>query len=322
MNSLKGIALGTFPFANVFGIISEDEIYRIVKRFIENDGEFIHVSLVYNNGEVERLLGRILKKFPRDSYKIMACCGWGIKDDKFSLSGLPSDIQWCCDGVLQRMRLDYIDVLMSHGPDITTPYEITSDAMESMVNSGKAMNLCVSNVSLDQLKRYNYKNNIKYIQNRFSFLNQSITEDMFSYCKDNDIKVTTYQSIERGLLTDRILQNLVIDSNDLRSKKPEFQRQKMESISNFVKEYLYPIANRNNISIQTLVIYWALKEKGIFSTLCGISKEKYFKDFYDINSIEIPKTDVDELNSSYSIFSSMVLNEYNCSIRDFLGIVF
>lgn len=320
MKKLNGFALGTFPFANVFGKVEENTVREVIKEFIENGGEFIHVSLVYNNCEVEKMLGKILKTFPRDSYKIMACCGWGIRDDKLVLSGKEEDVKWCCDGVLERLGLDYIDVLMSHGPDITTPYEETIDAMSLLCKHGKTKELCVSNVTLDQLAHYNYCGSVKYIQNRYSLLNQSISDEMFDYCQSNNIKITTYQCIERGILTNKILNGIDINDSDLRSKKPEFQKEKITEIMNWVKIYIAPIAKELNVSIQTLVLYWTLNTKPIYSAVCGISKPMYFEDYYDVHRVEIPLKYLNKINYAYLELEKEIKLKYEQSVSDYLGI--
>ena len=320
MKNLNGIALGTFPFANVFSNVDEETASKILKTFIENGGEFIHVSVAYNSGKVEEFLGKELKKYDRNQFKIMACCGWTLRDGKYVLSGKAEHVKKCCDEVLKRLNLEYVDVLMSHAPDISTPYEETIDAMNELLEEGKCKELCVSNVSLEQLKRYNYRGTVKYIQNRFSLINQSISEEMYNYCKINDIKITTYQSIERGLLTDRVIEGLKLNENDLRLKKPEFRDEIQEEIGLWAFKWLKPIANELNVSILTLVIAWTLKNQNIFAVICGISKEKYYIDYLNVNKINITNEILGKINFAYNVLQEEIYNKYQKTIIEFLGI--
>ena len=321
MKQLKGISLGTFPFANVFGTIDEESASEILKRFIEYGGDFIHVSLVYNNFEVEKFLGKQLKKYPRDSYKIMACCGWAYENGVAKLNGTKSAVEECCNGTLERLGLDHLDVLMSHAPDTNTPYEETIDAMAKMRTMGKCKQLCVSNVSLDMLKRYNYSGQVDYIQNRFSLLNQAFDSDLVKYCLDHGIQITTYQSIERGLLSNRILDGLKLDEADLRNKKPEFKDTIKAEIANWMATYLLPIASREKLSILSLVLCWTLQNQPVDSVLCGISKMKYLDDYLIAAKHKLAPATINDINRAYDAFSVSIREKYHQSVREFMGLI-
>lgn len=320
MKKLDGIALGTFPFANVFGKIDEQAASDILRQYIEYGGEYIHVSLVYNNGAVEEFLGRELKKYPRDAYKIIACCGWTVENGVTKPSGKKADVEACTNSVLKRLDLNHLDVLMSHTPDNNTPFEETIDAMESLKRAGKCSELCVSNVTLDMLKRYNYSGVVDYIQNRFSLLNQSMDKEFFDYCAFNNVKVTTYQSIERGLLTDRVINGLEINPADLRSKKPEFVDLVQSEIGKWVKDEIKPIANDVKTSVMSLVLRWTLQNQPIHTVICGISKMKYFPDYLAAAQLVLSEETLNRLNKAYDNLALYIQVKYNKSIREFMGL--
>jgi len=191
MNKLTGIGLGTFPFAGVFGGIDEGVASSILKKYIDFNGKLIQVSVVYNAGKVEEFLGKEFKKYNRSDFSIMSCCGWKPQDGKYVKSGKREDVLKACDDSLLRLGLDYIDVFMSHSPDTTTPYKETIDAMKELKAKGKIKEICVSNVTLEQLKEYNYDGAVNYIQNRYSLINRNMNQSFFDYCINNDIKITT-----------------------------------------------------------------------------------------------------------------------------------
>jgi len=321
MKKLNGIALGTFPFANVFGKIDEHTASEILRQYIEYGGEFIHVSLVYNNGGVEEFLGKELKKYPRDSYKIMACCGWSMNNGVTKLSGKKEDVEACCNGALQRLGLDHLDVLMSHAPDSQTPFEETIEAMDNMKKAGKCSELCVSNVSLEMLKRYNFSGAVNYIQNRFSLLNQSLSKEIIDYCTGNDIKITTYQTIERGLLSDRVINGLDLTATDLRTKKPEFAESIQLEIGKWISKEIKPIANDERLSILSLILRWTLQNQPVHAILCGISKPAYFSDYLATAKNTLSAETIARINLAYDKFSSYIQEKYQKSVRAFMGLV-
>jgi aryl-alcohol dehydrogenase-like predicted oxidoreductase len=143
---------------------------------------------------------------------------------------------------------------------------------------------------------------------------------MFEYCVKHNIKVTTYQSIERGLLTNRVLDGLNLAENDLRKKKPEFNDICQQEIGKWVKEYIYPIAQQHGVSILSLVIAWTLKNQPVSTTVCGISKEKYFKDYLDAAALNISDETINLINSAYLSLQNTILEKYGKDIKAFLGV--
>jgi len=315
------ICLGTFPFANVFGEIKVEDVQEILEKYINDFGGLMQVSVVYNAGKVEELLGELLKKYDREKFKIMSCCGWKEDNGNYSLSGKREDVISACENSLGRLKLDYVDMMMSHAPDTTTSFRETVDAMRELKDQGKIRGIAVSNVSLEQLKEYNYAGDVDLIQNRFSLLNQSLSEEFVSYCNDNNIIISTYQSIERGLLTDYVKGDFVLAKEDLRNKKEEFRKEKKEYLMNWVREYLAPIADKLNVSLTTMVLCWSFQRANVDCCFCGISKMKHFKDYQKIENIKLDKSVLDNIDSAYNILLDNIEKEYGTTIREFMGLV-
>jgi len=55
------VGLGTFPLANVFSKVTENNAEKIVHTFLDSGGYYIDTAPMYGFGEVERLLGKALK---------------------------------------------------------------------------------------------------------------------------------------------------------------------------------------------------------------------------------------------------------------------
>ena len=57
------------------------------------------------------------------------------------------------DQSLGRMGLEYVDIYYHHRPDPETPLEETAGALDSIVRSGKALYVGISNYKKEQTKR-------------------------------------------------------------------------------------------------------------------------------------------------------------------------
>ena len=102
---------------------------------------FFDNAEVYARGGSEKIMGEALKKlgWRRESYVISTKFFWGLNDGpnekntlnrKYLMAGI--------DGSLQRLQLDYVDLVFCHRPDPETPIEETVWTMHDMIRAGKA----------------------------------------------------------------------------------------------------------------------------------------------------------------------------------------
>src|SRR3989344_3246972 len=73
---MNRVGLGTFPLAGVFNPITRNQAKSIIKSFISKGGYYIDAAPLYGFGEVEILLGEVLKDYPRDKYYVATKCGF------------------------------------------------------------------------------------------------------------------------------------------------------------------------------------------------------------------------------------------------------
>jgi methylglyoxal reductase len=329
MKLLNGVGLGTFPFTGAFRssnkVLDKTASAKILHMFLDECGKYIDTAPTYSDRAVEEFLGVELAKRHRDSFFITTSCGYRREvvagEVKYVRSGKRKDVVEDLEGSLQRLKLDYVDLYISHVPDEDTPFEETIEAMKDLKNQGKIRVIGVSNVSLEQLKRYNYDNSVQYIQNRFSFLNRSFEEGFQDYCIQHNIGIIAYQVLERGLLTDKSIEGQTIKTGDLRALKPEFEDIRRPVIEYWVKSRLYPIAKEYNISIATLAIKAALNFEYISLCQCGVTQLENIKAFKDVNAKKTEQSLIEQINSEYLVFEQNVRKTFNMSVREFMGLL-
>jgi len=312
------IGLGTFPLANVFTHISEKEAQNIFSTFFENGGKFIDTAPVYALGQVERMVGKILSRYSRDSYYLATKSGfvWDTNGDT-KLSGAYRDVISECEKSLKRLHTEYIDVYMSHMPDTKTPFEESIRAMVDLQSQGKIRAIAVSNVTLDQLKIYNQHGDIGFIQNRFSLINRSVDNDFANYCSQNHIGIIPFQVIERGLLTNNS-SNLKLHKDDLRNKKPEFSYEKRLVISKWVDAKLLPLAKQVNMPISSLAIWWALYQPNIVCCLTGATSSAQVIENFKASKLPKNIDLLSTLDKYYQELYSEIREHYQMTLREFL----
>jgi voltage-dependent potassium channel beta subunit len=102
---------------------------------------FFDNAEVYAGGKSEIIMGHVARElgWPRESYVMSTKLYWGLRDGpntqktlnrKYLMQGI--------DGSLERLGLDYVDLLFCHRDDPETPVEEVVWAMSDIIASGKA----------------------------------------------------------------------------------------------------------------------------------------------------------------------------------------
>ncbi len=297
------VGLGTYPFAGGFSPISKENAQKIVMSFLDKGGYYIDTAPVYGFGAVELLLGEVLQNYPRETYSIATKCGYvdveGKNFQTVQKSATFHDVVAECEKSLKRLRTDYIDIYFVHWPDPNTPPDETMDALTKLQQDGKIRQIGVSNVTPEQLQKYNTSGHVKFIQNKFSLLNRSISPELKTYMKDHAIQLVPYQVIDRGLLTDKIFQ------------APE------TILSGWVKRSLSPIAKRLELTIGQLAIAWALHQEYVGFVIVGLTNPGYVEINLNANTVGLDKNVLLEIDAAYDQLESAVLTTYGQSVMEF-----
>jgi len=100
---------------------------------------FFDIADVYARGESERLMGKILKDFPRHTLVISSKVFWPMSDDVNDRGLSRKHIMESIDKSLLRIGTDYLDIYYCHRYDPETPVLEVVRAMDDLVHSGKVL---------------------------------------------------------------------------------------------------------------------------------------------------------------------------------------
>jgi aryl-alcohol dehydrogenase-like predicted oxidoreductase len=322
---INRVGLGTFPLAGVFNKIPKKDAQNVVRAFLDNGGYYIDTAPLYGFGEVENLLGEVLQEYKRDSYYLITKCGYidveGKTFQTVQKNGKYNDVIQESDRSLKRLNLEYIDLYLVHSPDPNTPFDETISALIKLQKQGKIKKIGVSNVTLQELKEYNKKGTIKFIQNRFSLINRSIDQEFQEYLINHNIKLIPYQVLDRGQITDQVYKGINnLKAGDLRIGRSDWLEKPVNVITNWVKDNLDPIAKKLNITLTQLSIAWALHQKYLGFVIVGVTNPKHIPINLKANDVKLPLEVIKEIDEAYFNLEKEIKNKYNQSIREFRGL--
>lgn len=112
---------------------------------------------IYTRGKAERVFGQILKDRPglREQIILQSKCGIRLEggpDHPHCFDFSEAHILASVDGILERLGIEYLDILLLHRPDALVDPEEVASAIHQLKASGKVRSFGVSNMSQGQIK--------------------------------------------------------------------------------------------------------------------------------------------------------------------------
>ena len=252
--------------------------------FTAFDQGITHFDLANNYGPVpgaaEENFGRILKDGLgnyRDELVISTKAGYDMWKGPYGNWGSRKYLIASLDQSLQRMGLDYVDIFYHHRPDPETPLEETMLALDSIVKSGKALYVGISNYNKAQTQEAvkilrELKTPFIINQRKYSMFERNIEEDgLKSYAAQNGIGIIAFCPLAQGLLTNKYLHGLPEDSRIRTDGR--FLHEDALSESRLAQiRALNDIAENRGQTLAQMALSWVLRDGEVTSVLIGASR--------------------------------------------------
>jgi pyridoxine 4-dehydrogenase len=170
---------------------------RLLRRVVELGVNLIDTADSYGPEVSENLIAEALHPYPDD---LVIATKAGLRrtgPGQWPPDARPERIKACCDGSLQRLRLDRIDVYQLHRPDPKVPIEESLGAMRELQQQGKVRHIGVSNVSTEQLDRARAVVDVVSVQNRYNLLDRR-SEDVLEVCEPDGLAFIPWFPLATG----------------------------------------------------------------------------------------------------------------------------
>lgn len=248
------------------------------------DNGITHFDLANNYGPIpgsaEENFGRVLKDGLgeyRDELVISTKAGYDMWEGPYGNWGSRKYLIASLDQSLKRMGLDYVDIFYHHRPDPETPLEETMLALDSIVRSGKALYVGISNynkVQTEQAVKILTELRTPFIinQRKYSMFVRDIEEDgLKSYAAANGIGIIAFCPLAQGLLTNKYLHGIPEDSR-IRTDGRFLKENAINEETLAKIAALNEIAQGRGQSLAQMALSWDLRDGEVTSVLIGASK--------------------------------------------------
>lgn len=102
---------------------------------------------------------------------------------------------------LERLQMDYVDLLLIHSPNPTMPISETIDAMNALQDAGKVKYIGVSNFSVQEMQDAMKVSRTPIITNQVEYNPFNNQQKILEFCRKQDIALTAYTPLARNRVT-------------------------------------------------------------------------------------------------------------------------
>jgi 1-deoxyxylulose-5-phosphate synthase len=237
-------------------------------------------------GRTEEILGRWLAG-KRQSFVVATKCFGRMGPMPWNQGMSRKHILDAIDASLRRLRTDYVDIYQLHGHDPASPLDEALEALDMIVQSGKARYVGVSNWPAYRIARGIGRTEVKSLarlasaQPRYNLLFRSFERDLLPLCQEEGIAVIPYNPLAGGLLTGK---------HTKAQKPPEGTRFTLGNAGSMYQarywhdrefaaiETLRGVAKEAGMSLATLAVAWVLANPAVTAPIIGASRPEQLAD--------------------------------------------
>src|SRR5215218_378304 len=177
----------------------------------------------YAGGESEAIMGRVIEQlgWARQSYVLSTKVYWGIDGRMPNMQNTLNRkyLHHSIEGCLDRLRVDFVDLLFCHRADKNTPLEETVWAMSDLIDRGKVLYWGTSEWSADEIRgaweiaeRHHLHKPVME-QPQYNMLERTKVEEEYARLYDDiGLGLTIWSPSASGLLTGKYRDGVPDDS--------------------------------------------------------------------------------------------------------------
>ena len=265
--------------------LDKTEAERFIRTALEEGANFFDHADIYGEGACEELFADAIGMNDdlRETIILQSKCG--IRKGMYDFS--KQHILQSVDGILKRLKTDYLDVLLLHRPDALMEPEEVAEAFDLLESSGKERYFGVSNHNPMQIQLLKKSVKQPIVANQLqlsiahatmisSGINVNMENDaavnrdgsVLDFCRLHDITIQPWSPLQYGFF-----EGVFLGSD----KFPELNRK------------LDEIAGRYGVSSTTIAIAWLLRHPARMQPVIGTINIQRLKECCRASEIELTR---------------------------------
>jgi aryl-alcohol dehydrogenase-like predicted oxidoreductase len=252
-------------------VLDERESIPILRHALDLGINFFDMADWYSSGRNEEVVGRnLLSMSARERLVLATKVFYPMSDDPSDRGLSRQHIRTSIDRSLKRMGTDYVDLYVIHAFDADTPVEETMQALHETVRTGKARFLGASTMYTWQFAKMNHVAAMNgwtpfvNMQCQYNVLYREEEREMFPYCRDQGIAVTTFSPLARGYLAR--------EARTARTAHDAYQEFYGDDIDREVARRVREVAARRGVNVAHVAMAWVAGSPNKNLPIVGASK--------------------------------------------------
>jgi aryl-alcohol dehydrogenase-like predicted oxidoreductase len=298
--SVAPLALG----GNVFDWTADEATsFAVLDRFVDAGGTMIDTADVYSawvpghkGGESEALIGRWLKRDPAKRDKVVIATKVGF------MAGLkPDTIAPSCEGSLERLGIDTIDLYYQHNDDQSVPLADSLAVFDALAKAGKIRAIGLSNFTALRLAE------AMCVAADDGLMRPSALQPWYNLVEREKFEgplrdaamaaglgVFSYYSLANGFLTGKYR-----DKDDL-DKSPRGLRNiaYLEGRGQRVLDALDEVAAETGAALASIALAWTMAQPGITAPIASATSLKQLDELLAALTLELTPDQVARLDKA------------------------
>jgi aryl-alcohol dehydrogenase-like predicted oxidoreductase len=301
------VALGTGNFGTGWGHGADpDAAEAVFNGYAEAGGNFIDTADVYQFGQSEELVGKLLEGRREDFVLATKFTNGAVPNANRLVTGNSrKSMVASVEASLKRLKTDRIDIYWAHHPDGVTPIEEIVRGFEDLARAGKILYAGLSNFAAWRLARAVTLAELTHVvpiaaaQFEHSLVRREPEADLFPAARALGLGVVTWSPLGGGMLTGKYRQGEKGRAEGFGGRvfQPENSAQRTQ-----ILDTVLAIAGELGVSASQVAIAWAGTHGAV--PILGPRTAAQLSDNLGALSVQLSADQISRLDTAGSLASS------------------
>lgn len=261
--------------------IDRENVGRLMKQAFDAGVNFFDNAEVYGRGEAEEIMGAALSQFRREDLVVSTKVFWGGNGPNDTGLSRKHVLEGARNS-LRRLRLAYVDLLLCHRPDPSTPVEETVLAMDYLVRNGLVLYWGTSEWPAEMIVRaHEAATSLGAIpptaeQPQYNlFVRKRVEVEYAPLYERFGMGATVWSPLASGILSGKYVDGIPSGS---RLATHDWLRGELTPQKTEIVKSLQGIARDVGCSLPQLALAWCLKNPWVSTVITGVTTSEQLQE--------------------------------------------
>lgn len=296
--TVSAIGLGCMNMAGIYNPPqNKADMVAVIRQALENGVNFLDTAEVYGPFFSEEIVGEAIAPY-RDKVNVATKFGFSYNGNNVTgRNSSPAHIRKAVEGMLQRLKIETIDLLYLHRMDPSVPVEDIAGTVAELIKEGKARNFGLSEVSPDTIRKAHAVHPVAALQSEYSMLERVMENDMLPLCEELGIAFVPWGPVCRGMLTGRFDENFVPEKGFRRAGVPYFEPEALDAnlkVTALAKQW----GERKSASPAQVALAWLVAQKPFIVPIPGTTNSNHLIENIGARDIAFTASELNEFRTA------------------------